>query len=102
MTYESPSNINASLGLGEVLNYVNTVSDNWFIHLVLLGIYIIILIGFYKAKEDFKGALAVAGFGTFVITLLFWLGGFANGWALGIAIALSIVGVLVLLLDREG
>jgi hypothetical protein len=68
---------------------------------MLIGIWFIILIGFYKAKDDFKGALAVAGYGTFVVALLFWLGGFVNGMAFGMSIAMAIIGTLVLLLDNN-
>ena len=101
MTYPSPSSINGTKGLGEILNYVNSVTDNWISNMILIGIYIIVLIGFYKAKEDFKGAMAVAGFGTFVVGLLLWAGGFVSGWALGITIGVTIIGVLVLLLDQQ-
>jgi hypothetical protein len=101
MTFESPSVINTTKGLGEVLNYTNSVTDNWFGNLLLIAIYVIVLIGYYKTKEDFKGAMAVAGYGTFVVSLLFWAGGFVSGWALGISIALAIIGTLFLLLDQQ-
>jgi hypothetical protein len=101
MTYASPSTINATKGLGEVLNYTNTVTDNWISNMLMIAIYVIVLIGFYKAKDDFKGALAVAGYATFVVGLLFWVGGFVSGWALGISLALAIIGTLVLLLDNN-
>ena len=99
--YPTSDNLNASKGLGEILNYVNSVTNQWLSNMMLIAIYVIILIGFYKAKDDFKGALAVAGYGTFVIALLFWIGGFVSGWALGITIALAIVGTIVLLLDNS-
>jgi len=102
MTYPSPSTINASKGLGEIFNYVGTVTNNWFSNMLLIAIYVIVLIGFYKAKEDFTGALAVAGFGTFVVALLFWIGGMISGIALGITIAMAIIGVIVLLMDQQG
>lgn len=101
MTYPQPSSINASQGIVEVLDYVNTVSDHWISNMFLLAVYIIFLIGYYKAKDDFKGALGVAGYGVFVVGLLFWIGGFITGWAFGIAIAVAIVGTLVLLMDNN-
>jgi hypothetical protein len=101
MTYANPTTINATKGLGEVLNYVNTVTDSWISNLLMIGIYIIILIGFYKAKDDFKGAMAVAGYGTFVVSLFFWLGGFVSGISFGIAIAVAIIGTVALLLDNN-
>jgi hypothetical protein len=101
MTYASPATINATKGFGEVLNYVNNVTDSWISNLFLAGIWIIILIGFYKAKEDFTGALAVAGFGTFVVALLFWAGGFISGMTFGIVIGVAVIGVIALLMDNE-
>jgi hypothetical protein len=101
MTYASPTTINTTAGFGEVLNYINVVTDNWISNMFLIAIYIIILIGFYKSKEDFKGALAVAGYGLFVAGLFFWIGGFVAGITFGITIALAIIGTLVLLLDNN-
>ena len=101
MTYPSPTSVNASLGFGEILNYVNSVTDMWLSNMLLLAVWVIILMGFYKAKDDFKGALAVAGYGTFVVALLFWIGGFVSSWAFGISIAMCIIGTLVLLLDNN-
>jgi hypothetical protein len=90
-----------SKGMGELLTYTNLVSEGWISNMFLIGIYILILIGFYKAKDDFTGAMAVAGYGTFVVALLFWVGGFVTGWALDISIALAIIGTLFLLLDNN-
>lgn len=101
MTYASPSTINASKGFGEILSYTNNVTNQWISNMLLIAVYVIILMGFYKSKNDFKGALAVAGYGTFVIGLLFWIGGFVSGIALGISIAMMIVGTLILLLDKD-
>ena len=101
MTYASPTEINATKGFSEVLNYINVVTDNWVSNMLLIGIYIIVLLGFYKAKQDFTGAMAVAGYGTFVIALLFWVGGFVSGVALTVSIAFAIIGTAFLLLDRE-
>lgn len=101
MAYPSPTTINGTKGFGEVLNYINVVTDSWISNMFLLAIYFIVLIGFYKAKEDFKGALAVAGYGTFVIALLFWIGGFVSAWAFGISLAMAILGTIVLLMDNN-
>lgn len=101
MTYASPTDINATKGLGEILIYVNSVTNNWASNMLMIAIYIIVLIGFYKAKDDFAGALAVAGYGTFVIGLLFWVGGFVSGITFGISIAMAIIGTLVLLMDNR-
>jgi uncharacterized membrane protein len=70
--------------------------------MLLMAVYIIVLMGYYKAQNDFKGALAVAGYGTFVIGLLFWAGGFVSGVVLGACIGVAILGTLFLLLDNSG
>ena len=101
MTILSPSSINASKGFGEILNYVNVVTDGWISNMIMIAIWVIVLMGYYKAKDDFKGALAIAGYGTFVIGLLFWIGGFITGVVFGMSIAVAIIGTLVLLLDAN-
>lgn len=101
MTYDNPTTINATNGLSGILNYVNSVTDNWFSNMLLIAIYVIILIGFYKAKDDFTGALAVAGFGTFVVSLMFWAGGLISTVSFSVVIAIAIIGVVVLLLDQN-
>lgn len=100
MAYPSPSTINASKGLGELFNYINLVTNNWVSNMIMIGIWIIVLMGFYKAKEDFKGALAVAGYSTFVVGLLFWIGGFISGWAFGVVIAMALIGTAILFTDQ--
>jgi hypothetical protein len=89
-----------SAGFGQLLNYVNNVTNNWISNMILISIWVIVLMGYYKAKEDFKGAFAIAGYGTFMVALLFWVGGFVSGITLGITIAFAIIGTLVLLLDQ--
>lgn len=101
MTYTSPTSINATKGFGEVLNYINEVTNMWVSNMFLIAIYVIILIGFYKAKDDFKGALAVSGYGTFILALLFWIGGFVSGITFGMTIAVAILGTIVLLMDNN-
>jgi hypothetical protein len=101
MTYASPTSINASQGIQTIIYYVNDVTDQWFAKLIMLGIYVLILIGYYKARDDFAGALAVAGWGTFVVGLLFWVGGFISGWVFSVVIAVAIVGVVFVMIDNN-
>lgn len=101
MTYISPSSVNASRGLSEVLTYVNVCTSGWFSNMIMIAIYVIILLGYAKAREDFKGAFAIAGYGTFVVGLLFWVGGFISGIAFGFAIGGAILGTIILLLDNN-
>jgi uncharacterized membrane protein (DUF4010 family) len=99
--YASPTTINASKGFIEILNYVNTATNNWISSLLLLGIYMVIAIGYYKAQNDFSGAMASAGFGTFVVGMLFWMGGFVTGWAFGICVAVLLIGIMAVLMDKR-
>ena len=101
MSYASPTTINSTKGFGEILNYINLVTDQWVSNMFLIAVYVIILIGFYKAKDDFKGALAVAGYGTFVVGLLFWIGGFVSGIAFGMSIGVAILGTILLFMDNN-
>jgi hypothetical protein len=98
--YESPTTINASEGLGELIDYINVVTQNWFGNLLIVGIWVIVLMGYYKAQNDFKGALAVAGYVTFVVSLLFWVGGWISGATFGIVVAVAIIGTVAVLLDK--
>jgi hypothetical protein len=98
--YESPTTINASKGFGEVILYVNRVTGNLFAHMLLIGIWIIIFVGFYKSKDDPAGAFAVAGYGTFVVGLLFWIGGWVSAWAFSIVTGFTIIGTIVLLTQQ--
>lgn len=101
MTYTSPTSVNMTKGFPELLIYLNTVTDSWISNMILLSIYIIAVAGYYKSSDDFSGALAIAGFGTFIISLLFWMGGFVSGVTFGIVIGIAIIGVLVLLMDNR-
>jgi hypothetical protein len=98
--YESPTTINASAGLGSLIDYVNNVTNFWFSYMLLIGIWVIIFMGFYKAKDDASGSFAVAGYGTFVVGLLFWIGGWITGWAFSFVIVATIFGTLILLIDK--
>lgn len=101
MTYASPTSINASKGFIEILNYVNAVTNNWISTMILLAVYVIVLIGYYKSTGDFAGGLASAGFGAFVVGLLFWMGGFVTGWALSICVAVLLLGIMAVLMNKR-
>ena len=93
--------MNMSRGLGELLTYINTATSSWISNSILIAIFMISMITYYKAKMDFAGGMAVSGFVTFIIGLLFWLGGFISGVTLGIIIAIAVIGLLMLLLDND-
>ena len=101
MAYDSPSTINASRGLEEILTYVNDVTGSMASIMLLVAIYIIVLMGYYRTKNDLIGGGAVAGFVTFVIALLFWLGGFVNGYTFAFVIGIMVIGVVAVLVTNE-
>jgi len=98
--YASPTSANVSEGLGNLIQYTNEVTNNMFANMFLLGIWVIIFMGFYKAKDDPKGAFAVAGYGTFVVGLLFWIGGWISTSIFALAVGGTILGTIVLLMDK--
>lgn len=91
MTHPSPSTINFTDGFGAMFNYLNTVTYNWFSNLLLISIYIIFATGFYFARRDFFGAMAIGGFAIFVVGLLFWIGHLISGITFAFVVAVAII-----------
>ena len=104
MTYTSPSEINATTGIISVLEYVNEVSNFWISRMLILGIFIIFLMGYLRSKsdDDFIGAFAVGSYASLVIGILFWTIGFLDGISFGIIIAGSLISTALLLMDKRG
>ena len=92
MAYESATSINFTSGLGGMFNYLNSVTHSWFSNLFLIAIYIIFATGFYFARKDFQGAMAVGGFAIFVVGLLFWIGEIISGITFTFVVAVAIIG----------
>jgi len=101
MTAEEGYNITGSDGFANVIYYLNFVTNYWFTNMILIAIWILVVVGFYKATDDFSGALAVGGFGTFVVALLFWAGKLISTPTFSIVIGVMIIGILVLLVDKK-
>lgn len=101
MAYPLPSSINASEGISGVSNYLCTVTSCWFFYMLLLAVYLITVIGIYKTTNDIAQGIAVAGFFTFVVALLLWIGNVIPGFALGITIAVAIIGVLIIYMSNK-
>jgi len=91
MPYPYPTSVNLTENPTGLFNYLNTVSNNWFSNMLLIAIYIIFAVGFYSAKRNFMGALAVAGFSTFVISILFWIAGLISTATFVIVTAVAIL-----------
>lgn len=99
--YEMPTSINFSEGMGEMFNYLNAVTSNWFSNLLLIAIYIIFATGFYFARRDIFGAFAVGGFATFVIGLLLWVGDVISGVTFTFVVAVAIISFASLWIGQD-
>lgn len=104
MTYTSPTAINTSQGISSILNYISEVTNFWFSRMMLLGIFIIFLVGYLRSKsdDDLIAGLAVASYATLLISILFWIIGFVDGVTFGLVIGISIISTAMLLMDRRG
>ena len=96
-----PSNINWSTGMTGAFGYLNEVTSSWFSNLLLISIYIIFGIGFYFAKRDFFGAMAVAGFSTFVVALLLFVAEAISGITFSVVIGVAIIGFASLWIGQD-
>lgn len=99
--YESPSSLNMSKGFGEMVTYINNVTNSWISNMILIAIWIIILTGSFKSTNDFGKSMGVAGFGTFIVALFFWLGGLISGVTLSMVIGMAIVGIIIVLVSNN-
>ena len=91
MSYEYPTSINMTDGPANLFLYLNNVTNSWFSNMLLITIYIIFASGFYYAKRDIFGGLAVGGFATFIIATLFWIANMISTLTFAIVIAVAIV-----------
>lgn len=103
MAYASPSTINGSKGITEVLTYINTVTGNWISRMLILGIWVVFLMGYVKSQreDDYIGGFAVASFVTFVLGSLLWIIGFLDNATMGTVLGATVISVLVLYLSKR-
>lgn len=103
MAYPSPTGINATKGFGEVLIYVNQVTEFWLGRMLMIAIFTIFSVGFYKARDggDILSALSLGSFITLIIGLIFFVIGFLDPVTFGIIVGLTIIFALVLLADNN-
>lgn len=104
MTYASPTTINGSAGIGELLNYINLVTDFWISRMIMVAIFVIFLMGYLRSKQDddFLGALAVGSYASLVTGILFWIIGFVDGVTFGIIIGITVISTALLMMDKRG
>lgn len=103
MAWPDPSTIDWSSGVVSFFAYINTVSLGWASRMFLIGIYLIVLSGYYKARDDFVGGVAAAGVATFIIGFIGFLlePQFVDWVTFSFTIAIAFVGAAALLLDRS-
>ena len=104
MTYTSPTEINASRGIISILEYINQVTNFWISRMLMVAIFMILLMGYLRSKndDDFLGAFAVGSYASLVIGIWFWIIGFVDGVTFGIIIGLSLISTALLLFDKRG
>ena len=102
MAWQDPTTINWTQGMGSFFAYINSVTLGWASRMTLIGIYVIVLSAYYKARDDFFGAIAVAGISTFIVALLGWMvePAFIDTPTLIIVTALMFIGVAVIMVER--
>lgn len=96
--YPSPSSQNFT-SITSVFIYLNDTTGifGWFL---LLCIYVIFLFGVSHYKKDIPTGMAIAGFITVIIGILFRILGLINEIVLGTCIAVAIGGLIILLFSK--
>ena len=104
MAYRSPTTLNMTKGIGELLGYINEITNFWVSRMLMVAIFVIFLMGYLRSKndDDFIGAFAVGSYASLVIGILFWIIGFLDGVTFGIIIGLSLISTALLLFDKRG
>ena len=100
MAWQDPTTIDWTDGLLGAIYYINSVTNNWFSHMLLISLYVISLMGFYRSQDDFGGAMAVAGVIVFIFGLFFFIAGMITWIVFGITIGMMVVGIVALIIDR--
>ena len=101
MAYESIKDANLVEGYGNLVNYVNNVSNGWFSYLFLIATYFIILFVLFKNERDFPESMTVAGFITFLIAAMFWFGGFLDGVSMLIVTSIFLISFVIIWAIRK-
>lgn len=99
--YEYPTSVNLTNGIDGLFVYLNTVTNSWFSNLLLIAVYIIFATGFYFARRDMFGAMAVGGFATLVFGTFLWVGGLISGVTFAFVVAMAIIGFALLFVDHN-
>ena len=90
--YEYPTSVDLTGGMDGLYVYLNTVTGNWFANLLLIAVFFLFATGFYFAKRDMFGALAVGGFAILVFGTFLWVGGFISAITFSFVVAVAVIG----------
>ncbi len=102
MAWKSPTEINATTGIGSTFIYLSEVTNFWFGRMLMIAIFVIFISGYLSVRrDDFSGAFAVSSYVTFVIGLLFWVIDIVTGLDFAIIIAIAIVSSAILFAQRN-
>lgn len=94
---------NLTKGFDEILYYVNEVTNSWASNMIIIGIFIVTMFGVYSrnSRGDYLEAFAIAGFLTFLVSILFWIGGFVAWQTIGFTFTVMVIGFVSLLFERK-
>lgn len=96
--YPSPSDQNFT-SIVSIFTYINDVTEifGWFL---LLCIYLVFMFGISYYKKDISLGVAIAGFITVIIGVLFRIVNLINSFVLGIIITIAVMGLILLLFTK--
>ena len=102
MAHTSPTEINATEGIGNLLSYLSEVTNFWFGRMFMIAIFVIFLMGYTRIKEnDWVGGFAIASYVTFVLGLIFWVLGVVTGMDFAIIIGITAVSSVALFMQKK-
>lgn len=108
MTYADPSTINGSAGISEYLLYLNEVTYHGFSSLMLMGIFLVFMLGSYYASRRMTSegnmpvSFAVAGFITFILAIvLSGIDDFISLYEILVTLVVAIIGAIALFSQKD-
>lgn len=102
MSYPNISDVNLSKDFGVgLLHYANDVSNSWISNMILIGIFIVTLMGYTFYNKDFIEGAAIAGFITAVVGSLFFFAGFVSAPTLLYILGVSILTFALLYFTKK-
>lgn len=102
--YPTTISLNTSSGMANLLFYINGVTNFWAGRMIAIAVFVIFFMGYLRSKndDDFLSAFAISSYVTFIISLLFWLINFLDGYSFAISLGLALVSSVILFLDKRG